>query len=103
MAPVSKYQLTINSPNVRYTEDYIESDYIYESVKCVKDEETKTITVSSKSYCLQLDITLVICFIFTCSFDRRVPSQLPSLLEPSEKFQKPASCSSDGVATTVPQ
>lgn len=46
MAPVSKYQLTINSPNVRYTEDYIESDYIYESVKCVKDEETKTITVS---------------------------------------------------------
>lgn len=47
MAPTSKYQLTIDSANVRYTEDFIESDYVYESVKCVKDEDTKTITVST--------------------------------------------------------
>lgn len=43
---MASYDLTINSPNVRYSDEYIESDYIYETVKCVKDEQTKTITVS---------------------------------------------------------
>ena len=44
---MATYDLVIESPNVRYTEDAIESDYVYESVKCVKDEQTKKITVSS--------------------------------------------------------
>lgn len=39
-----KYELTVDSPNIRYSEDYIESDYIYESVRCVKDG--KKITAS---------------------------------------------------------
>lgn len=43
---MASYELTINSPNVRYSEEYIESDYVYESVKCVKDDQQKTITVS---------------------------------------------------------
>lgn len=43
---MASYDLMINSPNVRYTEDFIESDYVYESVKCVKNDDTKMITVS---------------------------------------------------------
>lgn len=42
---MAAYELKIESPNLRYSEEFIESDYVYESVKCVKNEETKTITV----------------------------------------------------------
>lgn len=42
----SSYDLKIESPNVRYTADAIEADYVYETVKCIKDDETKKIIVS---------------------------------------------------------
>lgn len=53
---MASYELTINSPNVRYSEEYIESDYVYESVKCVKDDQKKTITVSRSL----IDVDLII-------------------------------------------
>lgn len=43
---MEKYELLVDSPNVKYTDEHIEADYVYESVKCVRDEETKRITVS---------------------------------------------------------
>jgi len=42
-----KFDLYVDSPNVKYSEEHIEADYVYESVKCVKDAETKRITVST--------------------------------------------------------
>jgi hypothetical protein len=42
-----KYDLMVDSPNIKYTDEHIEADYVYESVKCVRDEETKRITVST--------------------------------------------------------
>ena len=38
--------IVIESPNVRYYEDFIESDYEYENVKCKRDDKTGAIKVS---------------------------------------------------------
>ena len=64
---MAAYNLMIDSPNVRYTDEFIESDYVYESVKCVKNDDTKTITVSDG---ILVDSKL------TVGSDRQVPSRL---------------------------
>ena len=64
---MAAYNLMIDSPNVRYTDEFIESDYVYESVKCVKNDDTKTITVSDG---ILVDTKLI------AGSDRQVPSRL---------------------------
>jgi hypothetical protein len=46
-------KIIIQSPNVRYYDDVIESDYEYENVKCKKDDKTGSIKVSQSNYYTQ--------------------------------------------------
>ena len=41
-----KTNIVVQSPNVRYYDGFIESDYEYESVKCKRDDKTGAIKVS---------------------------------------------------------
>ena len=42
-------KVSVQSPNVRYTDDTIEADYEYENVKCKLDEKTGAYKVSQTS------------------------------------------------------